>query len=141
VIHRPPLVARTELRAGIRSDELAGYDACVAVIDSMYQDYHDCKGHPCMSLAEHLALLKISGSPADFVRSRLDAIALDAGQFAALHAADWVCEQLGLSRSRAAAPDWRASQIVRLRLASFTVYALVPFGWFLRPDRPGVVYG
>jgi hypothetical protein len=44
------------------SAERACWRAVAGVLDSMYRDYHDCKGHPSMDLDAHLDDLKLRGT-------------------------------------------------------------------------------
>ncbi len=135
------LAPLSELRKHLAPDERAGVDACLRVVDSMTQDYHDCKGHPTMSLDEHLALLPLSLAQSAFVRMGLEPLLLDASGFAALRAPEWLRQELGLPSDRYAEPTWRSPMMVRVRLRAGVIHGLVPQYWFLCDRCPGIAFG
>ena len=60
-----------QLKAQFSASDLRFYEAAFNVLDSMYLDYHDTKGHPTMSLKDHCDFYQLDEAQATFVRENI----------------------------------------------------------------------
>ena len=64
------------LKEQLPASELRLYEAVFKVLDSMYLDYHDTKGHPTMSLKDHCQFYELNEAQETFVRENMTDIHL-----------------------------------------------------------------
>jgi hypothetical protein len=61
----------SELIATLPEEARASFRAVCSVVDSLYRDYHDTKGHPEMTLDEHIGSCGLTAEGAAFVRAQV----------------------------------------------------------------------
>src|SRR5688500_8178338 len=90
----PISVLVKELPAEVREPIVA----CIRVVDSMYQDYHDTKAHPQMSLDDHIESCQLREQDADSVRNCLKLRGYRGSELIAAGAPAWFLEWLEIIR-------------------------------------------
>lgn len=73
-----------------------GWHATLAVLDSMYLDYHDTRANPTMSIDDHIAYCKLSEPNGKFVRDNLKPISMHGHEFVTAKVPIWLLNQLGI---------------------------------------------